>query len=327
MQFGRPNRRDFITLLGGAAAWPLAAQAQDHGRSYRLGCLLPTEDGSPAWLAFLDEMRLNGFIKDQNLTILPGGLDVRRDQVDAKVASLVRTEPDAIVSGPDHYTRAVQQATKSIPIIGMSEDMVREGLVASLSRPGGNTTGISLLSPELDGKRQDLLIEAVPGIRRIATLLDGTRTGQEHVKKLRSAAAARGIDVDVFSVHTSDQALSAIDAAKASGARAINFLATPLFTIGVQPLLARVVELRMPAMHQWPEMVEEGGLIGYGPRFTGVFRQRARLVARVLRGAKPADIPVEQPTTFELVINLQTAKTIGHEIPAALVLRADKVIE
>jgi putative tryptophan/tyrosine transport system substrate-binding protein len=101
----------------------------------------------------------------------------------------------------------------------------------------------------------------------------------------------------------------------------------PLFTIGAQPLLDRVVELRMPAMHQWPEMAEEGGLIGYGPRFTGVFRQRARLVARVLRGAKPADIPVEQPTTFELVINLQTAKKIGHEIPSALVLRADKVIE
>jgi ABC-type uncharacterized transport system substrate-binding protein len=128
-----------------------------------------------------------------------------------------------------------------------------------------------------------------------------------------------------------------IDAAKASGAGAINFLATPLFTIGAQPLLARVVELRIPAMHQWPEMAEEGGLIGYGPRFTGVFRQRARLVARVLRGAKPritlyhiveeALFPVEQPTTFELVINLPTAKRIGHEIPAALVLRADKVIE
>jgi len=223
--------------------------------------------------------------------------------------------------------RAVQQATKSIPIIGMSEDMVLEGLVASLSRPGGNTTGISLLSPELDGKRQDLLIEAVPGIRRVATLLDATRTGQEHVKKLQSAAMARGIDVDVFSVGAAEQALPAINAAKASGAGAINFLATPLFTIGAQPLLARVVELRMPAMHQWPEMAEEGGLIGYGPRFTGVFRQRARLVARVLRGAKPADIPVEQPTTFELMINLQTAKKIDHEIPTALVLRADKVIE
>jgi len=247
--------------------------------------------------------------------------------VDAKLVSLLRAEPDAIVSGPDHYTRVVQQATKSIPIIAMSEDMVLEGLVASLSRPGANTTGISLLSPELDGKRQDLLIEAVPGIRRIATLLDATRTGQEHVKKLQSAAAARGIDVDVFGVATSDQALPALDAAKTSGAGAVNFLATPLFTIGAQALLARVVARRMPAMHQWPETAEEGGLIGYGPRFTGVCRQRARLVARALRGEKPADIPVEQPTTFELVINLQTAKQIGHEIPAALVLRADKVIE
>ena len=130
------RRRDFMTAIGGGAVvWPLAARAQDRGRSYRLGCLLPTEDGSPAWLAFLDELRLNGFIKDQNLTIIPGGLDVRRDQVDAKLVSLLRAEPDAIVSGPDHYTRVVQQATKSIPIIAMSEDMVLEGLVASLSRP------------------------------------------------------------------------------------------------------------------------------------------------------------------------------------------------
>ena len=147
------------------------------------------------------------------------------------------------------------------------------------------------------------------------------------MKKLQSAAAARGIEVDVFSVGTSDQALQAIEAAKAAAAGAINFLATPLFTIGAQALRARVRALRLPAIHQWPETAEEGGFIGYGPRFTSVFRQRARLVARVLRGAKPADIPVEQPTTFELVVNLQTAKQIGHEIPPTLVLRADKVIE
>jgi putative ABC transport system substrate-binding protein len=131
----------------------------------------------------------------------------------------------------------------------------------------------------------------------------------------------------VFSVSTPDQVLPAIDAAKKSSAGAINFLATPLFTINARPLLDRVVALRIPAMHQWPETPEEGGLIGYGPRFNGVFRQRARLVARVLRGAKPADIPVEQPTTFELAINVKIAKAIGHEIPAGLVLRADKVIE
>ena len=278
------KRREFITLLGGAAAWPLAAHAQERGHVYRLGCLLPTEAGSSAWTAFLDE----SFIEGENLTIIPGGLNVRREQVDAKVDPIVKAEPDAIVSGPDHYTRAVQQATQSIPIIAMSEDMVLEGLVPSLSRPGGNTTGISLLSTELDGKRQDLLIEAVPGIRRIATLLDSTRTGQEHVQKLQAAAAARGIENDVFGVSSPDKVIPAIDAAKASTAGAINFLATPLFTINAQPLLDRVIALRMPAVHQWPETAEKGGLIGYGPRFTGVFRQRARLVARVLRGAKPA---------------------------------------
>jgi putative ABC transport system substrate-binding protein len=317
------KRREFITLLGGAAAWPLAAHAQERGHVYRLGCLLPTEAGSSAWTAFLDE----SFIEGENLTIIPGGLNIRREQVDAKVDPIVKAEPDAIVSGPDHYTRAVQQATHSIPIIAMSEDMVLEGLVPSLSRPGGNTTGISLLSPELDGKRQDLLIEVVPGIRRIATLLDSTRTSQGHVQKLQAAAAARGIEINVFSVSTPDKVLPAIDAAKASAAGAINFLATPLFTINAQPLLDRIVALRIPAMPQWPETAEEGGLIGYGPRFTGVFRQRARLVARVLRGAKPADIPVEQPTIFELVINLKTAKAIGHEVPAGLALRADKIIE
>jgi putative tryptophan/tyrosine transport system substrate-binding protein len=177
------------------------------------------------------------------------------------------------------------------------------GYPVNWSNPEGhNTHWLPLLSPELDGKRQDLLIEAVPGIRRIATLLNSTRTGQLHVRKLQTAAAARGIDVDVFSVSTPDQVLPAIDAAKKSSAGAINFLATPLFTINARSLLDRVVALRIPAKHQWPEPPEEGGLMGYGPRFTGVFRQRARLVARVLRGAKPADIPVEQPTTFELVI-------------------------
>jgi putative ABC transport system substrate-binding protein len=147
------------------------------------------------------------------------------------------------------------------------------------------------------------------------------------VRKLQDVAAARGVEVTVFGAGTREAVIPAIDAAKASGAGAINFLATPLFTINARSFLEHVVKLRLPAIHQWPESAEEGGLLGYGPRFAGVFRQRARLVAGVLRGAKPADIPVEQPNTFELVINLKTAKSIGHDIPAGLVLRADKLIE
>jgi putative ABC transport system substrate-binding protein len=322
------KRREFIALLGGAAAaWPLAARAQQSGRVYRLGFLLPTQSNSAAILAFRDELRLNGFSEGQNLEIIPGGLDVSRDQIDAKTDMVVRSAPDAIVSGPDHYTRILQKATTTIPIIAMSEDMVLEGLVNSLSRPGGNTTGISLLSPELDGKRQDLLIEAVPSTKRIAALVDVIRTSRLHVGKLQDAAAARGVEVAVFDAGTHDDVIPAIDAAKKSGVGALNFLASPLFTINAVSFLEHLARQRLPAVHQWPELAEEGGLIGYGPRYTDVFRLRARLVARVLRGGRPADIPVEQPTRFELVINLQTAKAIGYELPAGLVLRADKVIE
>jgi ABC-type uncharacterized transport system substrate-binding protein len=322
------KRREFITLLGGAAAmWPLAARAQQSGRVYRLGFLLPTQSNSAAILAFRDELRLNGFSEGQNLEIIPGGLDVSRDQIDAKTDMVVHSAPDVIVSGPDHYTRILQKATTTIPIIAMSEDMVLEGLVNSLSRPGGNTTGISLLSPELDGKRQDLLIEAVPSTKRIAALVDVIRTSRLHVGKLQDAAAARGVEVAVFDAGTHDDVIPAIDAAKKSGVGALNFLASPLFTINAVSFLEHLARQRLPAVHQWPELAEEGGLIGYGPRYTDVFRLRARLVARVLRGGRPADIPVEQPTRFELVINLQTAKAIGYDLPAGLVLRADKVIE
>jgi putative ABC transport system substrate-binding protein len=221
MQFDQLNRREFIGLLGGSvAAWPFGARAQERGRVYRLGCLLPTEPASSGWMAFLDELRLNGFIEGQNLTVIPGGLNIRRDQVDAKVDSIVKAGPDAIVSGPDYYTRAVQQATQSIPIIAMSEDMVLEGLVASFSRPGGNTTGISLLSPELDGKRQDLLIEGArdtsdrntPGFHA---------NGPSACKEIAGCGGGAWIEIDVFSVDAPDKVLSAIDAAKASGAGAI----------------------------------------------------------------------------------------------------------
>jgi putative ABC transport system substrate-binding protein len=331
MRFNHLRRREFVALLGSAAAWPLSARAQEPGRTYRLGFLLPGSREMPAMDALFDELRIHGFIEGKNLALVPGGFDVRNDQLVESAAAAVKATPDAIVSGPDNYARALQAATRTIPIISMTEDMVAAGLVASLARPGGNTTGISLLSPELDGKRQDILIEAVPGIRRMAALADSTVTPPRHLQALQEAARARSVELSVFGVGTREEIMPAIDAAKTSGVEALNILATPLFTVpGSRNLLVpieRTSELHLPAIFQWPETAEEGGLAAYGPRFSQVFRQRARLVARVLHGAKPADIPVEQPTNFELVINLKTAKAIGHEIPAGLVLRANKVIE
>ena len=321
------KRREFITLLSGATVWPLTARGQEPGRNYRLGCLIPVKRESPAIVAFFDELRLHGFVEGRNLEVIPGGFNVSREQIDAMVALIVKAAPNAIISGPDRYTRAFQEATQTIPIVAMSEDLVTERLVASLARPGGNTTGISILAPALDGKRQDLLMEAVPAAQKIATLVDTTNTPPQHIKELQDAGRARGIEMSVFGATTREQVVPAIDAAKAAGAEALNFLASPLFTVNARAFIEHLMKLRLPAMHQWPEMADEGGLLSYGPRFTEVFRQRARLTIKVLRGAKPADIPVEQPTRFELAINLKTATALGFTVPPTLLARADKVIE
>jgi putative ABC transport system substrate-binding protein len=322
------KRRQFISLAGTAALAPRVAWAQQAGRVYKLGCLIPAERSSPANAAFFEEMRLNGFVEGRNLEVTPNGFGIFRDRIDTMVAAILESKPDAIVAGPDRYTRAFIEKTKTIPIIAMSEDLVAEGLIASLARPGGNVTGISILSPELDTKRLDYLVEAAPDARRIAVFADGATMGDtDRVQRVQNAVRTKGREPLLFGVPQRDRLIPTVDAAKAQGAGAIIFLASPLFTINFSEIIAYVVQQRMPALHQWPEQAEEGGLLAYGPRFTEMFRQRARLVARVLRGAKPADIPAEQPTKFELIINLKTAKAIGHEVPASLVLRADKVIE
>jgi len=326
------RRREFITLLGGTTvAWSLAAHAQENGHTYRLGFLLPSARQSAAVTAFFDEMRLNGFVEGKNLTIIPGGFEATDDNLAERATALVSAAPDAIVAGPAPPLRAVQAVTRTVPIIGMSEDLVGEGLTASLARPGGNITGISLLSPELDGKRQDILIEAAPGARRIAAMADARQTPPYHLQALQHAARSRGVDLSVFGVNGPEEIVSAIDAAKESGAQALNFLATPLFSLpGTRNnaiVMERIAAVRLPAIFQWPETAEAGAPVGYGPRFPEMYRQRARMVARILRGAKPADMPVEQPARFELVINLKAARAIGHEVPAGLVLRADEVIE
>jgi putative ABC transport system substrate-binding protein len=231
------------------------------------------------------------------------------------------------MSGGDVGTRALQNATKTIPIVVITEDVIGAGFAASLARPGGNVTGISLMSTDLDGKRQDILVEAVPDARRFAALADSNVATLRHLQGLEQTARMRGKELLVLQAAKADDVLPAINAASANGAGALNVLASPMLFLNRHRIIDRVAELRLPAIYQWPETAEEGGLIGYGPRIIEIFRQRARIVAKILSGANPADLPVEQPTTFELVINLKTARAIGHEPPSNLVLRADKVIE
>jgi putative tryptophan/tyrosine transport system substrate-binding protein len=326
------QRRDFFTVFGGMVAmWPLGVRAQKQSRPARLGILIPSAREMPAVIAFFDELRLAGFIEGENLMLVPGGFGVRSEQINEFAKAIVAAAPDAIVCGPELPIRALQAATRTIPLIGMAEDLVGLGLAKSLAHPGGNTTGVSLLSPELDEKRQDILIDAAPGAHRMAMLVDSNTARPPHLEALRAAGHRRGVELSAFGVSRPEEIAAAINAAKASGAEAINFLATPLFSLPGSPnsrvVLEAISAARLPAIYQWPETAEDGGLVAYGPRFTQVYRQRARQVAKVLRGAKVADLPIEQPTKFELVINLQAAKAIGHEVPAGLVLRADRVIE
>ena len=229
---------------------------------------------------------------------------------------------------PEMLIRAAQQATATIPILGITQDMVGQGLVNSLARPGGNTTGVSVLATELDGKRQEILIEAVPGLRRMAILADSKATRSPELQALQDAARARGVEVSIHRVASAEEITAAIDTAKASGAAALNVLSSPLLYGNRQLIMDRVAALRLPAIYPWAEEAEEGGFLAYGPRIVQIFRELvAQQLVKLLRGVKPADIPVEQPTKFELVINLKTANAMGVTVPATLVARADKVIE
>jgi putative tryptophan/tyrosine transport system substrate-binding protein len=324
------RRREFIAGLGGAAvshAMPLPLAAQEAGRIYRIGFLNGGPRETALFTAFFEELRSLSFNDGQNLAVVAGGFGLRDEQFAEAAAALVKSAPDAIVSTGPAATRAAQAATRTIAILASSDDMVGDGLVPSLRRPGGNTTGVSLLARELDGKRLDLLIEAVPGIRRIAALADLNVATPEHLQVLKDGARARGVEFSAFSARTPEEIAPAMNDASTSGAQALNVLATPLFFFHRRTVIEHAAALRLPAIYQWPEMAEEGGFAGYGPRSTQWYRQLARLLAKVLRGAQPNDLPVEQPTRFELVINLQSAKAIGHDVPTGLVLRADKVIE
>src|ERR1041385_8027807 len=277
------------------SVWPLYSFAQEAGRSYRVGSLYQASWDAPHHVAFREELKRLGFIESSNLTIDRTGHGMRPDQFAHHAANLVMSRVDAIQGGGDAAIRAAQQATTAVPILGLTDDMVGAGLVRSLANPGGNTTGVSILASELDGKRQEILLELIPAARQIAVLADSATTAPGKLRALADAGAARGVKVVVHEVRTVEQIASAVDSAKASGSAALNVLATPLFFNNRQIIFERTAALRLPAIYQWPEIARDGGLIAYGPSIIKIYRrQLAPMLAKLLRGARPAELPVEQ---------------------------------
>jgi putative ABC transport system substrate-binding protein len=322
------RRREFIGLMGASVTWPFAAMAQEPGRTYRLGCLLPLPRDAPLNVAFFDELRRRGFIENQNLTIEFRTYGQTFDVLPQYAAELVKARVDVISVAGDDAVRAVQRATKTIPIVAIVGDMLGSGLVTSLARPDGNTTGVSILAFEVDGKRQDILIEAVPGLRLMAVLADVNFTSTAKLDALQEAARAHGIEFSIHRISRGEEIAAAVDRAQASGATALNILTSPLFYAHRHLIVDRAAAAHLPAIYEFAETAEEGGFAAYGPRLSQlVLGTMLRQVVQVFRGSKVADIPVEQATKFELVINLKTAKAMGVTVPETLLARADKVIE
>jgi putative ABC transport system substrate-binding protein len=325
------SRREFVTFIGSAAVAllvrPHFARAQDAGRTHQFSIIFGGSREAPRIMGFFEELKLFGFVEGQNLSVVPGGFDLRSDQYAEYAARLVKLNPDVIFCVGDAAMLAAREATQTIPLVGLlSPNLITAGVVRTFARPGGNVTGVSFPF-ELDGKRQELLIEAVPSARDIAILSDPTYTPPALVKILEEAAHARGMKAVLVTAKEETEIAPAMDKAKESGATALNVLSAPLFSINRRVVIERAAALRLPAIYEWPEMAKEGGLIGYGPSLPLVYRQAARMVVRIFRGARPQDVPVELPTNFDLIVNLQTAKALGLTIPETFLARADEVIE
>jgi ABC-type uncharacterized transport system substrate-binding protein len=322
------KRREFITLFSGAAAWPLAARAQQAESTPRIGVLWPGDapPASPRMESFRQGLRALGFIDGQNIAIELRYAQRGLQQLPELAAELISLKVDVILAPGDFAPKVAQQATETIPIVAGGDDILGAGIVASLSRPGGNTTGLTILSPELSAKRLEILRDIIPGLSRVTALSDPT-TGASQVTITTSAALSLNLKLQVLEVRRREEVAAAVRAARNSQADALNVFSSPILASLHREIIAFAAEYRLPAIYQWKEHVEAGGLVSYGPNLAAIWRQFGIIVAKLLKGVKPADLPVEQPTKFELVVNLRTAKSLDLTIPPSVLLRADEVIE
>ena len=323
------RRREFIALLGGSIAAPLTAHAQQLADGVRkIGLLWPAAapPAPPRMESFRQGLREAGFIEGQNLVIELRYAQKGSQQLAELAAEFVRLKVDVIQASGDLAPRIARQATQTIPIVLISDDVEGAGLIASLSRPGGNTTGLTILSPELSAKRLEVLSEIVPGLFRVAAFWDPT-TGRSQVTLTEAAAKPLNIKVQILEVRQREDLAGAFEAARKEQAQALNVFSSPLLSSLYREIITLAEVHRLPAIYQWKEHVEAGGFLAYGPSLAGVWRQTGGIVAKVLKGAKPADLPVELPTKLELSINARTAKSLGFAIPPSVLVRADDVIE
>jgi putative tryptophan/tyrosine transport system substrate-binding protein len=320
-----------VTLTLSLFVAPLTAEAQQATKVHRIGRLSsgsPTEP-NPNLEAFRQGLRELGYVEGQNLVIESRYAEGSPERLRDLALELVQRKMDVIVAVASAATRAVQHATRTIPIvIAGGSDPVGDGLVASLARPGGNTTGFSNLTVELPGKRLELLKEAVPQSARIAVLANPAASGYESaMNNLTVAARALGLQLHVVELRSADELDATFAAMTRAGADALIVVGEPLL---LDSLRGRTVDLaakhRLPAMYSWRELVVAGGLMSYGPSLPDMHRRAATYVDKILKGAKPADLAVEQPSKFELVINLKTAQALGLTIPPSVLFQANEVI-
>jgi putative ABC transport system substrate-binding protein len=328
------RRREFSTLLGGAATastvWPSPVSAQQEATPV-IGFLGHTtlSLAAPVMAAFHEGLKETGYVEGQNLTIEYRWAEGHFDRLPAFAADLVDRKVDMIVAPGDPAALAAKNATSTIPIVfNAGDDPVGAGLVASLARPGGNLTGVSFLTAELHPKRFELLSELVPQAKVIALLVNPRVPAPERViRDVQEAARAKGVQLHILKASTESEIDAAFATLVQRQAGALLVATDPFFQLRREQIVALAARHAVPAIYEFRDFATAGGLISYGTSLTAVLRQIGIYAGRILKGAKPADLPVLQPTAFELVINMKTAKALGIEIPPRLRLSADEVIE
>jgi putative ABC transport system substrate-binding protein len=330
------KRREFITLLGGAAAWPLTVSAQQPGKIPRIGVLVTGSLEAPEARVQLDAaregLRQLGYVEGRNIVIAYRGADGKIERFPSLAEEMVRLDVDLILAANTPAALAARQATATIPIVApVMGDPVADGLVASLAQPGRNITGLTFLAPELTAKRVQLLRDALPNVSRVAALWHpgayGERTMNEMLKATEAAAQIVGVQLQLIGVRAAEELEHAFSTMTRERAEALFLFPSPMLFLERRRIVELAATHRLPSVSQAREFVEIGGLIAYGANINDLFRRSTVYVDKILKGAKPADLPIEQPTRFELVINLKTAKTLGIDVPLPLMIRADEMIE